>query len=689
MVSGLSGSSARHFVSRGINQLRGDMQPEYGLFYFKRQLSVGWIVEHQGGQCKLELPGGQRVAYPADQLLYRWKDEPAATGGAPKDSAPKIPADAVGAMVQLKARRGWLATIRREELNALHRKLPKGVETSFTQIARIALSGPRGLPKDGADGWSRARLFWGLLNSPGLFRPTGRGFAARNAVERRQWETQQQAARARAQWRLKVGRWRETLQSGGRPRGRGAALFMAQLESLLMEERRSPHWELLAQPLGLRRGKTEETKARLRGWLEAAGCWPGWPALWLKGSGVAARFPQGLAASTEKLAGQKTRRKERTDYRKLETFTIDAAGSKDLDDAVSILAADARGLTIAVHIAQPPPSLRPGHPLFAEAARRGTSVYIPQAVFPMLPPSLSKGRFSLLAGKEREVVSFILRITQSRSELVKVEQALIRVKRNLDYARADRMVAEAHGEWHRLGELCQGLRAARDRKGARIGERIEVLINASKASQVRLETHHRGGPAQLIVEELAVLLNREAGRYCRRHGLPAIYRVQPRPTSERGNTMPRAASFSIRGAAHAGLGCDRYIQITSPIRRFPDLLMQQQIAGHALRGRVTYADASQLQAWAGAADERMAACAELEGRIKDYWKRRFMAQQGRAGFSGIVRRVGGSGKGRVWLEAIQLLVHADLPGNVKTGEKLKVRIALADPENHLVRVVPV
>jgi exoribonuclease-2 len=190
------------------------------------------------------------------------------------------------------------------------------------------------------------------------------------------------------------------------------------------------------------------------------------------------------------------------------------------------------------------------------------------------------------------------------------------------------------------------------------------------------------------VEELAILVNGEAGLYCQRHGLPAFYRVQPPAgLGNGGQRLPPAARFSLTGAPHAGVACERYVQVTSPIRRFPDLVMQRQIAAHATRGEVTFADRGPLEAWMWHAEQRMTTYHQLERRLDDYWKRRYLAQNLGLEVRGVVRRNGGTAHARVWLEELLLEADAHLGPSVPMGWAARFRVIAADPDRETVEVV--
>ena len=147
-----------------------------------------------------------------------------------------------------------------------------------------------------------------------------------------------------------------------------------------------------------------------------------------------------------------------------------------------------------------------------------------------------------------------------------------------------------------------------------------------------------------------------------------------------------AARFSSRGGGHAGLACDRYIQTTSPIRRFPDLVMQRQVAVHAAEGRVSFPGRMELEAWAEQADARLATYEEVTRRIANDWKRRYLEQNSRATFSGIARRPRDDEHGRVWLEPLHLLTQCVLPTGVRDGDAVRVRVEAVDRDHQAVWV---
>ncbi|MCZ6647314.1 MAG: RNB domain-containing ribonuclease [SAR324 cluster bacterium] len=644
------------------------MQPEFALFYYKRRLSVGWIVSRETASLRLLLADGTKISRPGAQVLLRWRG----SGGTPAGQEEALARLAAGEIAMAKA----APTLNLEEL---HGGLPKDRETAFTKLAALALPSQ-------ADGWSRAALHMALLQAPRLFRHGKKGFAALGPDTQQLQSQKREAAAAQADWQARAARWCEQLQQQRWQTGGEGDVFIKQLESLLALERRSPHWKLLAAPLGLSPARMDEAKEKLRGWLAAAGRWRGWPALWLLAGEVEQAFDPALESQATNLATAPPRLRGRSDLRRLPAYTIDAQDTRDIDDACAILAADDEGLTVALHIAEPSAALAPGQELFEEAARRMSSVYTSDAVYPMFPPLLSQGRFSLLAGEEREALTFTLRLEEAGARLVKIDRSMVRVTENLNYAGAEALLAHEGPTWGRLRDYCEKLRAERVTAGAVLGHRVGVSIDHSDPERIKLVRYDRSGPAQRLVEELAILLNREVGLYCRKHRLPAIYRVQPRPTGGSGaRPQPR---FDVKGAPHAGLACERYVQVTSPIRRFTDLVMQQQIGGHAAQGRATHRGRNLMMEWAARADKRLAAYAELERRIESYWKRRWLIQQSGRNYQGTLRRRGSGGQDKVWLEEPQLLADARISAGMKQGDAFLCRVLEVDADRERVLVEP-
>jgi exoribonuclease-2 len=646
----------------------------FAFCYHAQQLRAVWVAGAEGGdQLRLVRADGVAFRYRARQILHRWDEEGPALDDA---TAPAFIAARVAALEE---------QAQGLDLARLHAALPVDVEWPMERLAELALPPGSGSP-------ARAALFLALMRDSTRFRRGESGFAARSREQQQARLARVDEAAAREAWVAKAGAWVEALErgswlGGGDPEG---LKFLVQLTSLLALDKRSPHWAVLARPLGLHALHAHDAAPKLKTWLERADGWPGWPAIWLLRAGVYQGFAPGLVDLARELSAAPLREAGRRDFRDVPTYTLDAIDTFDYDDAYSVLESGAQGLTVAVHIAEAPPELEPGHPLFDAAAARISSVYTPGAVFPMFPPALSLGRWSLRKGEPRETVSLVLRLGSAGAELAGIERGLIRVGENLDYARAEELIRQEPQTWGRLARLAEALTQARIGNGAVVTVRREVSVNPSDASRVVLKPVSRHGGVHRVIEELAIAYNTAIGRYCRDQRLPAIYRVQgkrhstPAPGLTAQPMLP-PARYSLHGGRHAGLGADRYIHTTSPLRRFPDLVMQRQVIEHAVSGRVTFADPALLDGWVSHAESRQSAYDEVERAIDEHWVRVYLTQNPGLTLQATVRK-NEHGHGRVWLEDVMVAAEANLPPYARPGGQLTVRVTEVDLDAQRVRV---
>ena len=332
----------------------------------------------------------------------------------------------------------------------------------------------------------------------------------------------------------------------------------------------------------------------------------------------------------------------RKDLRDLPLVTIDGADARDFDDAVfSEPVEDADGgWRLWVAIADVASYVTPGSALNEEAAKRGTSVYFPQQVIPMLPEELSNGLCSLNPKVDRLCMVCEMRISKSGKVLgAKFHNAVMRSKARLTY---DAVAAVLEGtrpesvgmdleivpHLRHLSELYSALAKARRRRGAIDFESDEVRIVFSDDRKIdRVEPVIRNR-AHKMIEECMIAANVQAARFLRKQKLPLLYRVHEPPKEEKieelrqllaerglslgGGDEPQAGDYAelltkLEGrpdsqlvqavllrslkqavyapdnAGHFGLALGEYAHFTSPIRRYPDLLVHRAIK-HALSG---------------------------------------------------------------------------------------------------------
>jgi ribonuclease R len=328
----------------------------------------------------------------------------------------------------------------------------------------------------------------------------------------------------------------------------------------------------------------------------------------------------------------------RRDLTDLATFTIDPVTAKDFDDAISARR-EGDAIRVWVHIADVSAFVRPGRAVETEAYRRGTSVYVPGAVEPMLPEALSNRACSLLPGAERLAVTVEMELRGVRAGSVSFYRSLIRSDARLTYDRVDRVFAggeRGDEPWAEpLGaarEAARALREWRDERGSLEVTSSEPEFEFDQAGQVVAVRHEEQTEAHSLIEQLMILANEQVASYLADRSAPTLYRVHERPNPQSiewlatqlaslevptppvpKNMSPQQAAelageisrtvaehvrrtgrgaaaltslvlrslkqayYSPRNVGHAGLASPRYCHFTSPIRRYPDLVVHRAL----------------------------------------------------------------------------------------------------------------
>ncbi len=357
-------------------------------------------------------------------------------------------------------------------------------------------------------------------------------------------------------------------------------------------------------------------------------------------------FPEDVLAEVAALPRDPTEadRAGRLDLRERTIFTIDGDDAKDFDDAISIEPLEGGGHEVGVHIADVGHYVRPGTALDDEALARGTSVYVPGQVVPMLPEELSNGLCSLVAERDRLAYSVLMRFDAAgKRQATSVHKSVIRsVRRNtyrvvqelLDGVRSEetdaiRFLDEPLRLFQRWTRRQQELR---DAKGSlRVQSSEKAFVFDERHEVVRIVDAPRYF-SQALIEETALAANQAVGDLFRERGLPTIYRVHPekdpeevaqvaRALEEHGIRVPQKERLTGRDigqmiraarrrpnaealiqrimglverafyqvadhenvAEHWGLARRAYLHFTSPIRRYPDLVVHRWL--HAVLSR--------------------------------------------------------------------------------------------------------
>jgi ribonuclease R len=254
---------------------------------------------------------------------------------------------------------------------------------------------------------------------------------------------------------------------------------------------------------------------------------------------------RGLDTAREEVAAGRRR-----DLRELATFTIDPLAAKDFDDAISAeyMASDPThpdpthpGVRVWVHIADVAAHVSEGSLVDREARRRGTSVYVPGAVEPMLPEALSNDACSLVPGADRPAVTVELELQGAKLAKTAFYRSLIRSDERLSYERVDEIFAgreRAAEPWgiplQAAREAAAALGEARLQHGGALtldSPEPEFVFDADgHVSEVRMRVQTE---SHRLIEQLMIAANEAVARLLSERGVPCLYRVHERPAPER------------------------------------------------------------------------------------------------------------------------------------------------------------
>lgn len=339
--------------------------------------------------------------------------------------------------------------------------------------------------------------------------------------------------------------------------------------------------------------------------------------------------------------------KKRKDFRGALTFTIDPADAKDFDDALSLKKLGGGKWEVSVHIADVTHYVKSRTILEKEARLRGTSVYLVDRVVPMLPEKLSNKVCSLRPDEDKLCFSAVFILDENAS--VQKEwfgKTVIRSKRRFSYEEAQQIIETKTGEISReiltLNKLAQILRKRRYKKGSLDFERVEVKFNIDEKGTPLGVFFKEHKEANQLIEEFMLLANRRVAEFIgRKSGEKTfVYRIHDEPDKEKldsfANILKRfghkietgshkklalsmnyllksvqgkkeqnlvetlalrsmaKAVYSTKNIGHYGLAFKHYTHFTSPIRRYPDMmvhrLLESYLKGASSKDKNKYED---------------------------------------------------------------------------------------------------
>ena len=375
--------------------------------------------------------------------------------------------------------------------------------------------------------------------------------------------------------------------------------------------------------------------------LTAAGALSADEPLELARAGIPLAHPADALAEAEAVAREPPRPREAADLVGIGAFTVDNAGTEERDDALSF-DAGAGGTTfrIGVHVAYAGLLVPRGGAMDREADRRMATLYLPERRIDMLPPAFCLGVGSLDPDEDRYALSLTVELSEDGEPVAwEFEPSIVRSGAALSYEDADRLLGDeshsTHGALAGIGRAAGALRARREEAGAVTLDQPEMSVSVDDEGRVRVAVTRRDSPARQLVAEMAILYNVLAAGLCRSEGIPAVYRVQAAPDLSGIAGFPEPlrryqaarrlfpADLDSEPGPHGGLGVPAYLQATSPLRRYPDLVMQRQIAHHLATGEYLYTP-DEIASVMQRAEVQLRELSRIEDARKRYWFLRFL-----------------------------------------------------------------
>ena len=417
----------------------------------------------------------------------------------------------------------------------------------------------------------------------------------------------------------------------------------------------------------------------------------------IKNANLPLEFPRKVLNEVENIPNSvcNNELKGRKDFRNELIITIDGDDSRDFDDAISVVKHKNGNFTLGVHIADVSHYVKRNSEIDKEALNRSTSIYFPARVIPMLPEKLSNGICSLNEGVDRLTLSLIMEIDSSSGEVISYDvcEGVINSKKRMTYSNVQKMLdndLETLSKYENLKEFVFNANQLKNILFSKRSKRGNIDLDVKEShiticdGKIKVEPR-TSKEAYKIIEEFMIVANETIAEYVYYLDLPFVYRVHEKPNDEKleafksflnvlginvkwnadtchpkdfqtilenlkGNSVysvvnkvmlrsMQKAKYSPNNVGHFGLSSKCYCHFTSPIRRYPDLVVHSIIKAilHGKDVSNLYSDFVTIASNISSENEKKAD--EIERTMDDFYKCRYMRSFIGQEFDGIISGV--------------------------------------------------
>lgn len=399
---------------------------------------------------------------------------------------------------------------------------------------------------------------------------------------------------------------------------------------------------------------------------------------------------RGITLASANLPGEpvaEVPRLDLTNQEKYRAYAIDNEDSSDPDDAIGF-----DGDFLWIHIADPSDTVLPDSPPDIEARKRGSTNYLPEGVFRMLGSEITLN-YSLGLEKISKALSFRLKLDENGDiSSVRILKTLVNVER-LTYKKAS--LLKDSNELNALFRISQRNRERRLRKGAveiNLPE-VSIILKEGRVSIEQCEQNE----AQAMVKETMLLAGEGAAKFAFENSIPFQFVSQEEPEIPKNIPQGLAGEYrlrrsmrprqvSVNPSAHHGLGLGMYAQVTSPLRRYGDLVSHQQLSLF-LENRKTM-DKETLFDKIAQGDIAASECIKAERESCIHWKLVYLLQNPQWQGEAVIVETG-IPKAKILIPELAMESQINVPGNLQLNDRIKVKAENIELWNLKVDFVPV